>query len=91
MSVRTTSSTSHLFLDQRSTSAPKPGDYQLTASYALTRDGEAVKTGKVSSLVMIDVSGQEYAKIRATRSAEDRAAHDIAEQIRTQIAIALSR
>ena len=50
-----------------------------------------VKTGKRRTVALVDYPDQEFAKIRATRDAEDRAARELAELIRADIAAWLGR
>jgi len=76
-----------------STGVPVPGRVQVEAIYTLTRvsDGQVLKSGKRDVVSLIDVSGQGFAKLRAIRDAENRAARELAEFIRAEIAIALAR
>lgn len=62
-------------------------DYNLTK----TATGETVKSGNRSAVALVDFPDQEFAKIRAIRDAEDRAAKELAEIIRADIAAALGR
>ncbi|MFB9953362.1 hypothetical protein ACFFP0_31375 [Rhizobium puerariae] len=75
------------------TGVPLPGRVQVEATYTLTRlsDGQVLKSGKREVVSLIDVSGQGFAKLRAIRDAENRAARELAEFIRAEIAIALAR
>jgi LPS-assembly lipoprotein len=72
---------------------PVPGRVQLTGSYTVTRtsDGQVLKRGQHSSVSLIDVSRQSFAKVRAIRDAENRAARELAEFIRADIAIVLAK
>ena len=72
---------------------PVPGRVEVTADFTLTRvsDGRILKQAQRSSVALIDVSRQTFAKLRAIRDGENRAARELAEFIRNDIAIALSR
>jgi LPS-assembly lipoprotein len=72
---------------------PVPGRVQVTGEYTLTRtsDGKVLKHGQHSSVSLIDVSRQNFAKVRAIRDAENRAARELAEFIRADIAIVLAK
>jgi LPS-assembly lipoprotein len=56
-----------------------------------TATGEIIKTGHRSAVALVDFPGQEYAKVRATLDAENRAAHELAELIRADLASWLGR
>jgi LPS-assembly lipoprotein len=65
-------------------------NYHLTAHYDLfTRDDGAapVKSGDVSALTAFNVASSPFATVIAERDASDRAANDIAERIRTELAV----
>ena len=68
-------------------------NYTLTAHYDLIRKGEtdAAKSGNVTALAAYNVAAAPflYATVTAQRDAQNRAANDIAERIRTQIAVYL--
>jgi LPS-assembly lipoprotein len=68
-------------------------NYTLSAHYELIpRDGTtAVKAGDVTALSAYNVAAAPflYARVTAERDAKNRAANDIAERIRTQIAVYL--
>jgi LPS-assembly lipoprotein len=85
------SSSSQSYLVQRSTTAPKPGHVKVTGTYILSKDGQVVAKGTRSSEALLDYPSQQFAVIRAVRDAEDRAATDVAEQIRTDISVALEK
>lgn len=72
---------------------PVAGRVQVTGSYTVTRvsDGQVLKRGEHSSVALIDVSRQSYAKLRAIRDAENRASRELAEFIRADIAIVLAK
>jgi LPS-assembly lipoprotein len=64
-------------------------NYHLTAHYDLFgRDATApLKSGNVSALTAYNVASSPYATVIAERDAADRAANDIAERIRTELAV----
>lgn len=72
---------------------PVPGRVQVSGTYTLTRisDGQVLKMAKREVVAQMDVSGQGFAKVRAIRDAENRAARELAEFIRAEIAIVLAR
>ncbi len=72
---------------------PVPGRVQVEGVYTLTRmsDGQVLRSAKRNVVAQIDVSGQGFAKVRAVRDAENRAARELAEFIRAEIAIVLAR
>ena len=72
---------------------PRAGRVELRADFTLKRHGtgEILKTGKRRSVALVDYPGQEFAKARATRDAENRAARELAELMRADIASWLGR
>jgi len=72
---------------------PRAGRVELRADFTLKRraTGEILKTGKRRTVALVDYPGQEFAKIRATRDAENRAARELAELMRADIASWLGR
>ncbi|HXV29959.1 MAG TPA: hypothetical protein VD840_06485 [Sinorhizobium sp.] len=62
-------------------------DYNLTK----TATGETVKSGNRLAVALVDFPRQDFAKIRAVRDGENRAAKELAEIIRADIAAALGR
>ena len=72
---------------------PVAGRVELSVTYTLTRilDSKVLKSATREIVSQIDVSGQNFAKMRSIRDAENRAAREAAEFIRSEIAIALSR
>jgi LPS-assembly lipoprotein len=54
-------------------------------------DGQVLRSAKRTVTAMLDLPQQEFAKIRAVRDGENRAARELAEIIRTDIAATLSR
>lgn len=79
--------------DEIATNAPLPSRVTVTAAYTLTRlsDGQVIRSAKRSSTSLLDLSRQEFAKLRAYRDAENRAADEVAEFVRADLAAALSR
>lgn len=71
----------------------RAGRIIVNASYTLKRakTGEIVKAGHRSAIALVDYPAQEFAKLRAIRDAEDRAAREVAEFIRMDLAGALSQ
>ena len=69
------------------------GRATVTADYNLSRadTGETVRSGKRSAVALVDFPDQEFAKLRAKRDAENRAARELAEIIRADLAAALGR
>jgi LPS-assembly lipoprotein len=76
-----------------SSDQPRAGRIVLVADFTLKRraTGEVLKTGRRSTVALVDFSEQEFAKIRATRDAENRAARELAELIRADLAGWLGR
>jgi LPS-assembly lipoprotein len=97
LSVTSTATTTEISNDndlQVSTySGSYPGRVVLTAQYALVEnsDGKILRAAKRTVTAMVDLPQQEFARIRAIRDAENRAARELAEVIRTDIAATLSR
>ena len=80
-----------LYLPSSDTSAA--GRTTVTASFILKNvaDGKVVKAGSRAVTSLVDFPTQEFAKVRAIRDSEDRAAHEVAELVGADIAAALSR
>jgi LPS-assembly lipoprotein len=72
---------------------PRAGRVELRADFTLKRHGteEILRTGKRRTVALVDYPTQEFAKIRATRDAENRAARELAELMRADIASWLGR
>jgi LPS-assembly lipoprotein len=72
---------------------PRAGRVELRADFTLKRHGtgEILKTGKRRAVALVDYPTQEFAKTRATRDAENRAARELAELIRADLASWLGR
>ena len=65
----------------------------MTASFVLKNasDGKVLKAGSRSAVALVDFPTQEFAKQRAIRDSEDRAAREAAELVGADISAALSR
>jgi LPS-assembly lipoprotein len=89
LDIRFTSSRSSLIVST-STGLPTSENYGLDAQYNLIEltTGRSVMTGTTFSRVSYDMPGsyQRFARSRAYRDAEDRAANEIAENISTRLA-----
>jgi LPS-assembly lipoprotein len=72
---------------------PTVGLLQMTADYVLTDagTGEVVTKGARSVTSSFDHSAQEFANMRARRDAEDRAARELAEMLRLDVAQRLAK
>ena len=72
---------------------PSASKVTVTANYTLARaaDGTVVSKRRAYATASYDVSSQEFANIRASRDAENRAARDVAERLRALIAADLKR
>jgi LPS-assembly lipoprotein len=87
--IRFTTTRSSLILDP-ATALPSIENYGIDAQYNLIEivSSRSVMTGTTFSRVSYDIPGQlqRFARQRAFRDAEDRACHDIAENIQTRLA-----
>ena len=87
--LRFTTSRSSLMLDP-ATALPSSENYGIDAQYNLIdlTTNKSVMTGSTFSRVSYDIPGQlqRFARARAFRDAEDRAAQEIAENIQTRLA-----
>src|SRR5438874_11759692 len=87
--LRFNSSRSSLMIDQ-ATGLPTSENYGIDAQYNLIElaTNKSVMTGTTFSRVSYDMPGsyQRFARSRALRDAEDRAAQEIAEKIQTRLA-----
>src|SRR6478609_4327495 len=87
--LRFTTSRSSLILDP-ATALPSSENYGIDAQYNLVdlATNKSVMTGSTFSRVSYDIPGymQRFARARAFRDAEDRAAQEIAENIQTRLA-----
>lgn len=80
-------------LDDEDAVGLQPGRVVVSATYTLARtsDAQVIKSGSRRVTSLLDVSRQEFAELRAVRDAEDRAARELAEFIRADLATALAR
>ncbi|WP_420135299.1 LPS assembly lipoprotein LptE [Rhodopseudomonas sp.] len=89
LALNITTQRSSLIVDPN-TALPTIENYGIDASYRLIEiaTGKVVMTGNTFSRVEYDVPGQtqRFARTRAGRDAEDRAAQEIAENINTRLA-----
>ncbi|HXN66347.1 MAG TPA: LPS assembly lipoprotein LptE [Bradyrhizobium sp.] len=87
--IRFTTSRSTLIIDP-TTALPSSENYGIDAQYNLIElaTNKSVMTGTTFSRVTYDIPGsiQRFARARAFRDAEDRAAQEIAENIQTRLA-----
>jgi LPS-assembly lipoprotein len=87
--LRFTTSRSSLMIDP-TTALPSSENYGVDAQFNLVEiaSNKSVMTGTTFSRVSYDIPGsiQRFARARAIRDAEDRAAHEIAENIQTRLA-----
>jgi LPS-assembly lipoprotein len=87
--IRFTTTRSSLILDP-ATALPSTENYGIDAQYNLIdlASSASVMTGSTFARVSYDIPGQlqRFARARAFRDAEDRAAQEIAENIRTRLA-----
>lgn len=76
-----------------STDLPRAGRIVLKADFTLKRSatGEVIRTGHRSSVALVDFPNQQYAKLRAIRDAQDRAAKELAELVYADLASWLGR
>lgn len=76
-----------------SSDTARAGRVEVSAGYTLKRvaDKAVLKTGHRSAVALVDFPGQEFARIRAIRDAENRAARELAELVRADLAAALGR
>jgi LPS-assembly lipoprotein len=89
LEIRFTTSRSSLMISQ-ATGLPSSENYGIDAQYNLVEiaSNKSVMTGATFSRVSYDIPGtyQRFARSRAFRDAEDRAANEIAENIQTRLA-----
>jgi LPS-assembly lipoprotein len=87
--IRFTTTRSSLMIDP-TTALPSSENYGIDAQYNLIElaSNKSVMTGTTFSRVSYDIPGQlqRFARSRAFRDAEDRAAQEIAENIQTRLA-----
>ncbi|CAD7049121.1 lipoprotein [Pseudorhizobium endolithicum] len=80
-------------LDDEDAVGLQPGRVVVTGTYRMSRvsDGQVLKAGTRRATSLLDVSRQEFAELRSVRDAEDRAARELAEVIRADLAVALAK
>lgn len=78
---------------EMSSDTARAGRVEVSADYTLKRAGtdEVLKSGRRSAVALVDFPGQEFARLRAIHDAENRAARELAELIRADLAAALGR
>ncbi len=78
---------------EKGADTPNSGRAVATGSYTLKRisDDTVLKTGRRQTVALFDYPRQEFAKLRAVRDAEDRAARELAELIYADLSMALGR
>ena len=92
LNMSVSSGTAGVLNDVRTEKA-SAGRVTVSATYTLTKpeSGETIAAGTRSAVAMVDYPGQEFAKLRAIRDAENRGARELAELIRADIASALAK
>lgn len=90
--LQVTSQVSKVLLIQSSDTA-RAAQVAVSGTYKLVRnsDRQVLKSGNRSATALVDLSIQEFANVRASLDAENRAAKELAELIRADLATVLSR
>lgn len=90
--LQVSATTMGVLLDQSSDTA-NAGRVIVSANYTLKRasDASVLHTGRRQVVAVVDYPPQQFAKLRAIRDGEDRAARELAEFIRADLAAALGR
>lgn len=90
--MRATSGVANTLLEE-SGDTSKAGRVTVNVNYTLraTSDNHVIKAGSRTATALVDFPTQEFAKQRAIRDAENRAADQVAEFVGADIAAALSR
>lgn len=90
--LQVSATTMGVLLDQSSDTA-NAGRVIVSANYTLQRasDASVLHTGRRQVVAVVDYPSQQFAKLRAVRDGEDRAARELAEFIRADLASALGR
>jgi LPS-assembly lipoprotein len=90
--MHTTSSVADTLL-QDSADTSRAGRVTVSVTYTLraAADNRVIKAGSRATTALVDFPDQQFAKQRATRDAENRAADQVAEFVGADIAAALSR
>lgn len=85
------SSTGEVLVSQSSVASA--GRAVVSGAYTLQRvsDGTILKAGRRQAVSLVDFPAQQFAKLRAIRDAENRAARELAELIRADLAMVLGR
>ncbi|GAB4361330.1 MAG: LPS assembly lipoprotein LptE [Oricola sp.] len=93
LNVRSASKDAAVVQITSSDGEPTARTVTVTAGYRLIRasDGTVVSARRATASASYDVSLQEFANTRAARDAENRAAREVAEQLRALIATDLGR
>lgn len=78
---------------QENADNPNVGRVIVTGSYTLKRisDDVTLRTARRQAIALVDFPEQEFAKVRAIRDGEDRAAHQLADLIKADLAATLGR
>ncbi|MBR0557661.1 hypothetical protein J5J10_18395 [Ciceribacter sp. L1K23] len=86
------SQTIGVLLEQSSDTA-NAGRVVVTGDYVVRRvsDGTVLRSSRRQAVALVDFPSQEFAKLRAIRDAENRAARQLAELIRADLATVLGR
>lgn len=92
LDLSVTSSVAGVLLE-KDADTPNAGRAVATGTYTLRRisDDTVLKTERRQSVALFDYPRQEFAKLRAARDAEDRAARELAELIYADLSMALGR
>jgi LPS-assembly lipoprotein len=77
--------------DTRRTQAERYASWAHTRLKRVISDDTVLKTGRRTGVALFDYPRQEFAKLRAVRDAETRAARELAELIYADLAMALGR
>lgn len=80
-------------LYDQASDTPAAGRIVVYADFNLTEaaSGKTLKSGRRSTVSLVDFPAQEFAKVRAIRDGENRAARELAEMIRGELALVVSR
>jgi LPS-assembly lipoprotein len=93
LALEVTRQVAGVLYEQDEAETASAGRIVVKADYNLSRadTGETVRSGNRSAVALVDFPDQEFAKLRAIRDGENRAARELAEIIRADIAAALGR
>ncbi|MDO8607501.1 MAG: LPS assembly lipoprotein LptE [Phaeospirillum sp.] len=67
------------------------GNLTMSAGFSLQGDGVGILLGTAITVVSFDYLGPRYASVATERDAEDRAITQLADDIRSQVAVAITR